>query len=209
MARKFTENKLVIASHNPGKVKEIALLLAPLGIDVVSGSDLGLDEPIEDGETFVANAEIKARAAAVASGLPALADDSGLAVEALGGEPGIYSARWAGPGKDFGVAMERVEAALRGKSDRRGHFVCALSLCWPAADGGEPHCETFEGRFDGTLVWPPRGENGFGYDPMFQPLGYELTCGEMAADEKHKISHRAIAFKKLIAACFGEIVDGR
>lgn len=202
MARQFTEKKLVIASHNPGKVKEIAILLEPLGIEVVSGGELGLDEPIEDGLTFVANAEIKAKAAAQASGLPALADDSGLAVEALNGAPGIYSARWAGPDKDFGLAMGKVENALDGTDDRRAHFICALSLCWPAAAGTALHCETFEGRFDGTLVSPPRGEHGFGYDPMFQPDGYDVTCGEMDPDEKHRISHRAIAFRKLMAACF-------
>jgi len=202
MHRRFTENKLVIASHNPGKVREIAELLRPLGITVVSGSELGLDEPVEDGVTFVANAEIKARAAAAASSLPALADDSGLAVEALGGEPGIYSARWAGPDKDFGLAMRKVEQALAGKDDRRAHFMCALSLCWPAGAGAKAHCETFEGRFDGTLVWPPRGDHGFGYDPMFLPDGYDVTCGEMDPEEKHRISHRALAFRKLMAACF-------
>ena len=204
MAKLFTEKKLVLASHNPGKVTEIAELLEPLGIEVVSAGDLGLDEPVEDGLTFIANAEIKARAAAAASGLPALADDSGLAVEALGGDPGIYSARWAGPDKDFGVAMQKIEDALEGKPDRRAHFICALSLCWPSADQEPLHCETFEGRFDGTLVWPPRGGNGFGYDPMFQPDGYDVTCGEMDPGQKHKISHRALAFEKLLAACFGK-----
>ena len=202
MAKIFRENKLVLASHNPGKVAEIAELLEPLGIEVLSAGALGLDEPIEDGLTFIANAEIKARAATAASGLPALADDSGLAVEALSGDPGIYSARWAGPGKDFSVAMQKIEDALAGKEDRRAHFICALSLCWPAPEGEPLHCETFEGRFDGSLVWPPRGENGFGYDPMFQPDGYDVTCGEMDPDQKHKISHRALAFEKLLAACF-------
>ncbi len=198
MARIFTEKKLVLASHNPGKVAEIDELLAPLGIEVISAADLGLDEPVEDGPSFIANAEIKARAAAKASGLPALADDSGLSVNALGGDPGIYSARWAGPDKDFALAMARVEEALASKDDRSAHFVCALSLCWP--DG---HTETFEAHFHGALVWPPRGENGFGYDPMFRPDGYDITCGEMAPAVKHQISHRALAFEKLLAACFG------
>jgi len=199
MARKFTEAKLVIASHNAGKVREIAELLAPFGVAVVSAGELGLDEPEETGATFAANAELKARAAALGSGLPALADDSGLAVHALGGAPGIQSARWAetAAGRDFGAAMERVEAALAGKADRTAHFVCALALAWP--DG---HVETFEGRVDGTLVWPPRGEKGFGYDPVFRPDGHEITFGEMDPDDKHAISHRADAFARLVAACF-------
>jgi len=202
MAKTFTENKLVLASHNPGKVREIDEMLRPLGIEVISAGDLGLDEPVEDGLTFIANAEIKARAAATASGLPALADDSGLAVQALGGDPGIYSARWAGPEKDFALAMGKVEEALTGKDDRRAYFVCALSLCWPGGEGEDLHCESFEGRFEGALVWPPRGDNGFGYDPMFKPDGYDITCGEMDPAEKHKISHRARAFEQLLAACF-------
>jgi len=197
MARRFDGPKLVIASHNPGKVREIADLLALHGAEVVSAGDLGLPEPVEDGASFRANAAIKANAAAAASGLPALADDSGLAVEALNGEPGIHSARWAGPDKDFGVAMEKVEAALAGARDRRAHFACALALAWP--DG---HVETFEGAVHGRLAWPPRGDKGFGYDPMFVPDGHEITFGEMAPDDKHAISHRARAFAKLIAACF-------
>ena len=206
MSKTFTEKKLVIASHNPGKVGEIALMLRPLGIEVVSGGELGLDEPVEDGLTYAANADIKARAAALASGLPALADDSGLSVTALGGDPGIYSARWAGPEKDFALAMDKVNSALADNADRSAHFVCALSLCWPDGevdeDGNLP-CETFEGHFHGTLVWPTRGSNGFGYDPMFQPQGYDITCGEMEPAEKHRISHRALAFKQLLTACFG------
>ncbi len=155
MARHFDGGRLVIASHNPGKIREIDALLGPLGVTVVSAADLGLPEPEENGTTFSANAEIKARAAANGSGLPALADNSGLAVAALDGAPGILSARWAGPDKDFAVAMRRVEDALSGAPDRRAHFVCALALCWP--DG---HCEIFEGVVHGHLVWPPRGGRG-------------------------------------------------
>lgn len=199
MARRLADDRLVIASHNPGKVTEIADLLRPFGIAVVSAGELGLDEPEETGATFAENAALKARAAATVSGLPALSDDSGLAVEALGGDPGIYSARWAGPEKDFGAAMEKVEAALAGKSDRRAHFVCALALGWP--DG---HVEIFEGRVDGTLVWPPRGDRGFGYDPVFLPDGGALTFGEMDPDAKHRISHRARAFALFVDACLGD-----
>jgi XTP/dITP diphosphohydrolase len=195
--RPFAGGKLVIASHNPGKVAEIAELLAPFGTEVVSAAELALPEPEETGRTFADNARLKARAAAGASGLPALADDSGLAVEALGGEPGIYSARWAGPTRDFHAAMARVEKALTGMTDRRAHFVCALSLAWP--DG---HAETFEGFAYGTLVWPPRGNNGFGYDPMFLPNDRSETFGEMHPEEKHVISHRANAFRQLVGGCF-------
>ena len=198
MTRRFGGGRLVIASHNAGKVREIGELLAPFGADVVSAGALGLPEPEETGETFVANAELKARAAALASGLPALADDSGLAVEALAGAPGIYSARWAGPTKDFARAMAKVQSALGEEHDRSARFVCALSLAWP--DG---HCETFEGIVTGEIVWPPRGENGFGYDPIFLPTGGQITFGEMDATAKHAISHRADAFAKLVAACFG------
>jgi XTP/dITP diphosphohydrolase len=203
MARKFEGDRLVIASHNPGKLREIAALLEPYGVAVVSAGALGLPEPEETGDSFVANAELKARAAAVAARLPALSDDSGLVVDALDGAPGIRSARWAGPDRDFRVAMERVQRELtaRGavrREDRRARFVCALALCWP--DG---HCESFEGTVEGTLVWPPRGERGFGYDPMFLPEGESLTFGEMEPAAKHAMSHRADAFRKLIAACFG------
>ncbi|MGE0737084.1 MAG: RdgB/HAM1 family non-canonical purine NTP pyrophosphatase [Alphaproteobacteria bacterium] len=197
MARKFTAPKLLLATHNPGKLREIAELMAPFKVDVTSAGQLGLPEPEETGDSFVGNAELKALAGAMAAKLPALADDSGLAVHALGGAPGIYSARWAGPAKDFSVAMARVESELAGKIDRRAHFVCALSLAWP--DG---HCETFEGKVFGTLVWPPRGARGFGYDPMFLPDGYAETFGEMDPAHKHAISHRAAAFRQLIAACF-------
>jgi XTP/dITP diphosphohydrolase len=195
--RVFSGGRLVIASHNPGKVREIGELLAPYGADVVSAGELGLAEPEETGTTFVENAVIKAVAATQAAGLPALADDSGLAVEALGGAPGVYSARWAGPAKDFADAMARIDAKLAGQSDRRAHFACALALAWP--DG---HIETFEGFVHGTLVWPPRGTHGFGFDPMFQANGQTRTFGEMDPSAKHAISHRAEAFRQLVAACF-------
>jgi XTP/dITP diphosphohydrolase len=194
--RRFAEPRLVLATHNPGKVVEIADLLRPFRAEVVSAGALGLPEPDETEATFTGNAELKARAAALASGLPALADDSGLAVPALGGAPGIYSARWAGPGKDFRTAMERVQREL-GAGDRRAYFVCALSLCWP--DG---HLETVEGRCHGSLVWPPRGDRGFGYDPMFVPDGHAATFGEMEPAAKHAMSHRADAFRQLVARCF-------
>lgn len=199
MPRRFRERKLVIASHNPGKVREIGELLAPFGVEVVSAGALGLPEPVEDGLTFAANAEIKARAAAAASGLPALADDSGLVVHGLDGAPGIHSARWAGPAKDFAHAMRRVwtELAERRSDDKRAHFVAALALCWPDGD-----CETHQGEVHGTLVWPPRGTHGFGFDPMFRADGQSLTFGEMAPAAKHALSHRANAFRKLIDACF-------
>ena len=197
--RKLAAGKLVIASHNPGKVREIAELLDGHGLEVVSAGALDLPEPEETGTTFVANAELKARAAADLSGLPALADDSGLCVEALGGDPGIFSARWAGETKDFDEAMRRIEDNL-GRLDnppRDAHFVCALALAWP--DG---HVEWFEGRVDGTLVWPPRGDKGFGYDPMFLPNGETETFGEMDQARKHAISHRADAFRQLVRAVF-------
>lgn len=200
--RRFDGGRLVVASHNPGKVRELADLLRPFAVDCVSAGDLGLPEPEETGQTFIANAELKALAAATAADLPAIADDSGLEVAALDGDPGIYSARWAGPGKDFAVAMQRVETALQSAGAttaqrRRANFACALSLAWP--DG---HVESFFGRVDGALVWPPRGDRGFGYDPMFLPDGRDRTFGEMAPDDKHAISHRAAAFRLLIDACF-------
>jgi XTP/dITP diphosphohydrolase len=187
--------RLVVASHNPGKVVEIEALLAPFGITTLGAAALGLPEPDETGDTFEANAELKARAAAERSGILSLADDSGLVVLALGGAPGIYSARWAGPGKDFGFAMERVQREL-GAGDRRAYFVAVLALAWP--DG---EVALFRGEEHGHLVWPPRGDRGFGYDPMFIPDGYSETFGEMDPDAKHKISHRAHAFAKLVAAC--------
>lgn len=201
--RKLAPGKLVIASHNKGKLREIGELLAPYGIETVSAGALDVPEPEETGTSFVANAELKARFAADLTGLPALADDSGLCVEALGGEPGIFSARWAemeDGRRDFDEGMRRVNARLLDQGDEVGrdaHFVCALSIAWP--DG---HVETFEGRVDGLLIWPPRGQNGFGYDAMFQPLGHEISFGEMDPDAKHAMSHRADAFAKLVAAVF-------
>ncbi|HEY7608849.1 MAG TPA: RdgB/HAM1 family non-canonical purine NTP pyrophosphatase [Alphaproteobacteria bacterium] len=186
---------LVIASRNPGKVREIGDLLRPLGIETVGAAALGLVEPEETGHTFTENAALKACAAARGANMPALADDSGLAVVALEGAPGIYSARWAGPKKDFALAMRKVEDALQGKSDRRAAFVAALALAWP--DG---RCEVFEGKVEGTLVWPPRGDKGFGYDPIFVPEGHTITFGEMEPAKKHTMSHRARAFAKLVAA---------
>jgi XTP/dITP diphosphohydrolase len=193
------ETRLVLASHNPGKLREIAALLHPYGMEAVSAGELGLEEPEESGATFADNARLKACAAARASGRVALSDDSGLCVQALDGQPGVYSARWAGEGKDFSAAIRRVESELlgRGGDDRRAYFVCALCLCWP--DG---HTETFQGEIHGRLVFPPRGALGFGYDPIFIPEGYEKTFGEMDPDVKHAISHRAIAFRQMTDACF-------
>ncbi len=198
MARRLPAgSRLVIASHNPGKLREIAGLIAPHGVDCVSAAALGLPEPEETAPDFVGNARLKALAAARASGLPALADDSGFSVAALGGAPGVVSARWAGPGKDFSLAMRRVQAEIGADPDRRAWFTAALSLAWP--DG---EMATFLGRVEGAAVWPPRGERGFGYDPMFVPLGEARTYGEMDPAEKHATSHRARAFAQLLAACF-------
>jgi XTP/dITP diphosphohydrolase len=196
MARALEGGRLVVASHNPGKVQEIIELLAPLGVTCLGARELGLPETPETGDSFRANAELKAVAAAQAARLPALADDSGLTVDALGGAPGVYSARWAGPKRDFLMAMQRVERQLGPKADRRAHFVCVLALAWP--DG---HAESFEGQVHGRLVWPPRGERGFGYDPIFLPDGRSQTFGEMDPVGKHAISHRAEAFRLLVAAC--------
>ena len=199
---------LVIATHNPGKLAEMRELLLPYGIAASSAGELGLAEPSEDGTTFRVNARRKAISASVSSGMPAFADDSGLVVDALGGEPGIYSARWAGQEKDFGRAMEMVEERLRARgaqspAQRRAHFVSALCVAWP-----DRHVEEFEATVDGTLVWPPRGNEGFGYDPMFLPDGHGRTFGEMSRQEKHALppagrglSHRARAFLKLAEAC--------
>src|SRR5438477_7748415 len=198
MARKMRSGeKLVIARHNPGKVAEIDALVAPYRINAIGAGALGLPEPEETETTFEGNAALKAHAAAAASGLPALADDSGLVVPALDGAPGIYSARWAGPKKDFRIAMKRVEREL-GDKDRKAHFVAVLALAWP--DGEEA---MFRGEVHGMLTWPPRGERGFGYDPIFIPDGYDETFGEIGPELKHRISHRARAFAQLVAACFG------
>jgi XTP/dITP diphosphohydrolase len=202
--------RLVIATHNPGKLAEMRELLAPYGIDAISASELDLPEPDEDGMSFRDNARIKAQAAALATDLPAFADDSGLVVDALDGAPGIHSARWAGPEKNFRRAMETIQVKLyeRGATapeKRKAHFVSALCVAWP--DG---HVEDFEAKVDGTLVWPPRGDKGFGYDPIFLPDGHTRTFGEMSSDEKHGLpprgkglSHRARAFMKLAEACLG------
>lgn len=199
-ARRFNGRRLVVASHNPGKVREIKALLEPFGAEVLSAASLNLPEPEETGATFAANAEIKALAAARAANIAALADDSGLVVDALDGAPGIYSARWAGPDKDFTLAMRRVHEALArmgAKAPHTARFICALTLAWP--DG---HFETVQGAVAGEIVRPPRGERGFGYDPIFRADGHPLTFGEMDPAEKHAISHRADAFAKLVAACF-------
>lgn len=199
MARKLCKGqKLVLASHNKGKLREIEALLRPLGIAVVSAGELGLPEPEENAPDFAGNARIKAVAAASASGLPALSDDSGFCVAALNGAPGVLSARWAGPAKDFAAAMALVNQKRGADPDERAWFIAALCLAWP--DG---HTETFLGRIDGTLTWPPRGDRGFGYDPMFIPAGAQQTFGEIEADQKHAISHRARAFAQLLASCFG------
>lgn len=198
MARRLTEKRIVVASHNKGKVREIADLLRPYDIEPVSAGDLDLPEPEETETTFTGNALLKARAAAMAAGMPALADDSGYAVAALNGDPGIYSARWAGPDRDFSLAMHKVEEALQasGSDDRSARFICALALAWP--DGEEA---VFEGSVSGTQVWPPRGDKGFGYDPVFVPDGHDITFAEMEPDAKHGLSHRADAFRQLLDAC--------
>ena len=218
MTRRLIERRLVVASHNPGKVREIAELIAPFDIEAISAAALGLPEPEEPEPTFTGNALIKAHAAAKASNLPALSDDSGLCVDALGGDPGVLSARWAGPNKDFALAMRKVHerlALLRstsplegeaftprsgvndgGKSYPSAHFVCALAIAWP--DG---HAEVFEGKVHGHLVWPARGTKGFGYDPIFVPEGHDITFGEMDPPKKHAMSHRARAFAKFVEAC--------
>jgi XTP/dITP diphosphohydrolase len=200
--------RLVVASHNPGKVREILDLVAPHGLSVVSAGELSLPEPEETGVTFAENAALKAAAAARAAKLPALADDSGLEVDALGGAPGIYSARWAGPSKDFSVAMRRVADELRERDawtapGPAANFIAVLCLAWP--DG---ETAIYEGKVDGHLVWPPRGTKGFGYDPMFVPEGHALTFGEMEPDAKHAISHRARAFRLFASACLGGIKGG-
>lgn len=195
--RHFEGGRLIVASHNAGKVREINDLLVPFNAEVISAGELNLPEPEETGTTFTANAELKALAAARTANAVALADDSGLAVAALNGAPGIYSARWAGPEKDFDMAMRKIETETGDAIDKAAKFVCALTLAWP--DG---HCETFEGTVSGTLTFPQRGDRGFGYDPIFIPDGYDITFAEMDPTKKHSMSHRADAFTKLVAACF-------
>lgn len=197
MIRLSPGDKLVIASHNEGKVREIRELLRPYGLKVIAATDLGLAEPDETGSSFAENAKLKAEAASAASHIPALADDSGLSVAALDGAPGVNSARWAGPKKDFRVAMQRVEKEMQasGNPDKRAHFVCVLALAAPGAQ-----TELFEGRAYGTIDFPPRGQFGFGYDPIFMPEGYRFTFAEMAPQAKHAISHRAKAFAKFVKA---------
>jgi len=207
-AHRRITGRLVIATHNPGKLAEMRDLLSLYGVEAVSAGELGLAEPDETGLTFRANARIKAEAAAKAANMPAFADDSGLVVDALNGEPGIHSARWAGPDKDFRFAMNKIQSLLIGRGakapeQRRGHFVSALCVAWP--DG---QVEEFEATVDGIIVWPPRGTLGFGYDPLFKPDGHDRTFGEMPAEEKHGLpprgrglSHRARAFLKLADAC--------
>ncbi len=194
--RKFQGDELVIATHNQGKAREIAELLSPYVSKFYTAAEIDLHEPEETGSTFVENAILKARAAAVASGKVALADDSGLAVNALGGDPGIYSARWGGENKDFNLAMDKVNEALGGVGDKSAYFVCVLAMAWE--DG---HTEVFEGFVHGNIVFPKRGTQGFGYDPIFQANGYDMTFGEMPPSDKHAISHRANAFKLLVRDC--------
>jgi XTP/dITP diphosphohydrolase len=198
MGRKLAAGtRLVLASHNPGKLAELTDLLRPYRIDVVSAGALGLPEPEETAPDFAGNARIKALAAATATGLPAFSDDSGFCAAAIGGQPGVLSARWAGPDKDFAKAMAMVHQQAGDAADKRAWFVAALCLAWP--DG---YTETFVGRVDGTMVWPPRGDLGFGYDPMFVPEGGHQTFGEMVPDAKQAVSHRARAFAQVMAACF-------
>ena len=193
--RALAEGRLIVASHNPGKLAEIAELLAPLGIGAVGAAELGLPEPAETGTSFADNALLKARAAAKAAGAPALADDSGLMIRALGGAPGVATARWAGPERDYARAFARIERELACTADRRARFVATLALAWP--DGA---AELFEGTCEGTLVFPPRGASGFGYDPVFEPEGMRRTFAEMEPMEKRRYNHRARAFARLAAA---------
>lgn len=197
MRRVSPGERLVLATHNPGKVRELADMLRPRGVEVASAGALGLPEPLEDAPDFAGNARLKALAAAQASCLPSLADDSGFSAAALGGAPGVLSARWAGPGKDFAAAMGRVHREMAGHADHRAWFTCALSLAWP-----DRATATFLGRVDGTVAWPPCGDRGFGYDPIFVPLGDTETYGEMDPARKHATSHRARAMAQLLLSCF-------
>ena len=203
--RQFTDNKLIIATHNVGKMREIEMLFAGFDFTILSAKDLGLAEPDETENSFIGNALLKARAAALTQGVAALADDSGLSVAALDGAPGVYSARWAGPNRDFNVAMTAVKEALvkTQTDDMRAEFICALALVWP--DG---HSVSVEGKIRGIVKFPARGTQGFGYDPIFQPNGYNISFGEMDPDTKHAICHRADAFAKLISRCFTPNDDG-
>ena len=200
--RQFTEKKLLIATHNAGKLAEMRALLEPRGIEVVGAAELGLAEPVETEDNFVGNARIKARAAVQATGLPALSDDSGISVDALNGAPGVYTADWAetGNGRDFPMAMQRTWdelEAVNAPLPRSAQFRCTLVLMWP--DG---HDEVFEGVLPGQVVWPPRGAEGHGYDPIFQPDGADVTLGEMSADQKNSLSHRARAVAKMLEGSF-------
>ncbi|MDA0782587.1 MAG: RdgB/HAM1 family non-canonical purine NTP pyrophosphatase [Rickettsiales bacterium] len=195
---KFTENKLLIASGNKGKIKEISKLLEPFNVEVISAAGFNLPEPEENGSSFIENAEIKSRYYSNKTGLPALADDSGLCIEALNNAPGIYSARWAGKDKDFSIAMKRIEDEMGDSPNRGAKFVCALSLYLPETD----IVENFEGKVEGIITFPARGENGFGYDPIFIAHGMDKTFAQIEPDKKHSISHRADAFNKLINKCF-------
>jgi XTP/dITP diphosphohydrolase len=197
--RQFTEDTLVIATHNVGKMQEIRMLFSGFNFTILSANDLGLAEPNETENSFIGNAVLKARAAALASGYAALADDSGLTVKALGGAPGVYSARWSGPSRDFNIAMTTVEKALKktNSNDMRAEFICALALVWP-----DEYSVSVEGKIKGVLTFPARGNKGFGYDPIFQPNGHDISFGEMDPDDKHAISHRADAFAKLMTRCF-------
>ena len=203
MTRKFEGGKLVLATHNKGKLEEMRHLLSPFGVDVAGAGEMALPEPEETEDTFVGNARIKAHAAAKATGLPALSDDSGITIDALGGAPGVYTADWAETpnGRDFMLAMTRAHEeleAVNAPAPRTAQFRCTLVMAWP--DG---HDEVFEGVMPGQLVWPIRGDAGFGYDPMFQPDGHDITCAEMAPEEKHKISHRGRAVRAFVTGCFG------
>jgi XTP/dITP diphosphohydrolase len=203
MPRRFAGRKLVVATHNRGKAAEIRAMLAPLGIDIVSAGELGLAAPEETGSTFAENATLKALAAARATGLPALADDSGLAVAALGGQPGLHTADWEGPERDAMVGMRRIQSELAARSvadtdaARAATFHCVLALAWP--DG---HVDTVHGVLEGRIVWPPRGSGGHGYDPCFPPAGDRRTCAELGDAEKNAISHRGRAFRRLVETCF-------
>ena len=203
--RKFTDTKLVIASHNAGKVREIGILLAPFGLEVIRARDLDVEEPEETEETFIGNATIKAFHTAREAGLPALADDSGLSVDALDGRPGVHTAPYAEPEpgvRDFAYGMAKLEKEMQGQTNMAAQFNCTLVLAWP-----DDHTEAFEGKVRGSLRFPPSGTQGFGFDPVFVPNGHDITFGDMDPDKKHAMSHRADAFEKLVKGCFDQAVD--